>query len=152
DTEYREFYRHISHDWTDPLRTIPVKMEGTIEAHALLFIPSKAPFDLYSAEMKRGVQLYVKRVFVMDECKELMPPHLRFIKGVVDAHDLSLNVSREMLQKDRQIPVIRKQLVKKVLATLEEMKRDHADEYLKFWAEFGPVVKEGLLAFDVQDK
>jgi molecular chaperone HtpG len=152
DTEYKEFYRHISHDWTDPLRTIPVRIEGTLEAYALLYLPSQAPFDLYSPEMKRGVQLYVKRVFVMDECKELMPPHLRFIKGVVDAHDLSLNVSREILQKDRQIQVIKKQLVKKVLATLEEMKRDQPEDYLKFWAAFGPALKEGLLAYETQDK
>lgn len=152
ESEYHEFYRHIAHDWTEPLRTIPIKIEGTLEAYALLYIPSKAPFDLYSAEMKRGVQLYVKRVFVMDECKELMPTHLRFIKGVVDAHDLSLNVSREILQKDRQIQVIRKQLVKKVLATLEEMKRDKPDDYLQFWAAFGPVLKEGLLAFDGGDR
>ena len=128
DAEYKEFYRHVSHDWTDPLRSIPIKIEGTLEAYALLYIPSKAPFDLYSAEMKRGVQLYVKRIFVMDECKELMPTHLRFVKGVVDAHDLSLNVSREILQKDRQIQVIRKQLVKKVLSTLEDMKRGKLDE------------------------
>ena len=152
DEEYREFYRHISHDWNDPLRTLPIKMEGTIEAYALLYVPSKAPFDLYSPEMKRGVQLYVKRVFVMDECKELMPTYLRFVKGVVDAHDLSLNVSREILQKDRQIQVIRKQLVKKVLATLDEMKRDKPDDYLAFWAAFGPALKEGLLAYDNQDK
>ncbi len=152
EDEYKEFYRHISHDWTDPLRTIPVRMEGTFEAYALLYLPSQAPFDLYSPEMKRGVQLYVKRVFVMDECKELMPPHLRFVKGVVDAHDLSLNVSREILQKDRQIQVIRKQLVKKVLGTLEDMKRDQAEDYLKFWAAFGPALKEGLLAYDTQDK
>ncbi len=148
--EYREFYRHISHDWNDPLRTIPVKIEGTIEAYALLYIPAKAPFDLYSQEMKRGLQLYVKRVFVMDECRDLLPPYLRFIKGVVDAHDLSLNVSREILQKDRQIQIIRKQLVKKVLATLEEMKRDAATDYLGFWAELGPVLKEGLLGFEKQ--
>jgi molecular chaperone HtpG len=148
ETEYREFYRHISHDWTDPLRSIPVKMEGTLEAYALLYIPAKAPFDLYSAEMKRGLQLYVKRIFVMDECKELLPAYLRFVRGVVDAHDLSLNVSREILQKDRQIAIIRKQLVKKVLATLEEMKRDQPDDYQKFWAELGPVVKEGMLAPD----
>jgi molecular chaperone HtpG len=152
DDEYREFYKHIAHDWTDPLRTIPVKIEGTLEAYALLYIPAKAPFDLYSPEMKRGLQLYVKRVFVMDECRELMPPHLRFVRGVVDAHDLSLNVSREILQKDRQIQVIRKQLVKKVLATLDEMKRDKLDDYLQFWAAFGPVLKEGLVAHDVQDK
>jgi molecular chaperone HtpG len=151
--EYREFYRHISHDWNEPLRTIPVKMEGTFEAYALLYLPSKAPFDLYSPEMKRGVQLYVKRVFVMDECKDLLPQHLRFIKGVVDAHDLSLNVSREILQKDRQIQVIRKQLVKKVLATLEEMKsKSDGKEYFEFWAQFGPVLKEGLLGYADEDK
>jgi molecular chaperone HtpG len=152
DDEYREFYRHISHDWTAPLRTIPIRMEGTVEAYALLYIPSKAPFDLYSPEMKRGVALYVKRVFVMDECKELLPQYLRFIKGVVDSHDLSLNVSREILQKDRQIQIIRKQLVKRVLAVLEEMKKDAPKEYFQFWAELGPVLKEGLLGFDVQDK
>jgi molecular chaperone HtpG len=152
EDEYREFYRHISHDWHDPLRTIPIKIEGTLEANALLYVPSAAPFDLYSAEMKRGLQLYVKRVFVMDECRELMPQHLRFVKGVVDAHDLSLNVSREILQKDRQIQVIRKQLVKKVLATLDEMKRDQEEDYLKFWTAFGPALKEGLLPFDAQDK
>ncbi|HSK03443.1 MAG TPA: molecular chaperone HtpG [Kofleriaceae bacterium] len=152
EDEYREFYRHIAHDWHDPLRTIPVKIEGTFEANALLYIPSAAPFDLYSAEMKRGLQLYVRRVFVMDECRELLPAHLRFVKGVVDAHDLSLNVSREILQKDRQIQVIRKQLVKKVLSTLEEMKRDKEEDYLKLWAAFGPVLKEGLLPYDTQDK
>jgi molecular chaperone HtpG len=151
--EYREFYRHIAHDWNEPLRTIPVKMEGTIEAYALLYIPSKAPFDLYSSEMKRGVQLYVKRVFVMDECKDLMPQHLRFIKGVVDAHDVPLNVSREILQKDRRIQVVRKQLVKKVIATLEEMKgKGDGKEYFEFWAQFGPVLKEGLLGYEAEDR
>ena len=95
-----------------------------LEAYALLFLPAKAPFDLYSPEMKRGLQLYVKRVFVMDECKELLPTHLRFVRGVVDAHDLSLNVSREILQKDRQIQLIKKQLVKKVLAALDERVHD----------------------------
>jgi molecular chaperone HtpG len=152
EDEYRQFYRHISHDWNDPLRTIPVKIEGTFEARALLYIPAKAPFDLYSAEMKRGVQLYVKRVFVMDECRDLMPTHLRFVKGVVDAHDLSLNVSREILQKDRQIQLIRKQLVKKVLGTLEELQRDAPDKYAEFWDELGPVLKEGLAAYDTPDK
>jgi molecular chaperone HtpG len=150
--EYQEFYKHVTHDWHPPLRTLPVKIEGTFEANALLFVPKEAPADLYSPEMKRGVQLYVKRVFVMDECKDLLPTYLRFIKGVVDAHDLSLNVSREILQKDRQIQVIRKQLIKKVLGTLEEMKRDAAEDYLGFWAQFGPVIKEGLLAYDVPDK
>jgi molecular chaperone HtpG len=148
EQEYKDFYRHLTHDWTDPLRTVPVKIEGTLEAYALLYVPSKPPFDLYSPEMKRGLQLYVKRVFVMDECKELMPPYLRFVRGVVDAHDLSLNVSREILQKDRQIQLIRKQLVKKVLATLEETKRDKHDDYAQFWSAFGPVLKEGMLAPD----
>ncbi len=151
EAEYKEFYKHVSHDWNDPLRTIPVKIEGTLEAYALLYLPAKPPFDLFSPEMKRGVQLYVKRVFVMDECKELMPPYLRFVKGVVDAHDLSLNVSREILQKDRQIAVIRKQLVKKVLGTLEEMKRDAREDYLGFWAGFGPALKEGLMATEGSD-
>ena len=148
DEEYKEFYRHITHDWAEPLRTIPVRIEGTFEAYALLYLPSQPPFDLYSPEMKRGVQLYVKRVFVMDECKELMPPHLRFVRGVVDAHDLSLNVSREILQKDRQIAVIRKQLVKRVLGTLDEMKREKREDYLTFWNGFGPVLKEGLAGGD----
>ncbi|MCA9586326.1 MAG: molecular chaperone HtpG, partial [Myxococcales bacterium] len=152
DGEYEEFYKHISHDWTAPLRTIPVKMEGTFEAYALLYIPGRAPFDIYNPEMKRGVQLYVKRVFVMDECRELLPPYLRFVKGVVDAHDLSLNVSREMLQKDRQIQTIRKQLVKKTLGTLEEMKKESPGDYLKLWGELGPVLKEGLLGRDDHDK
>ena len=152
DEEYKQFYRHISHDWNDPLRTLPIRIEGTFEAHALLFLPAKAPVDLYSPEMKRGVQLYVKRVFVMDECKDLMPSHLRFVKGVVDAHDLSLNVSREILQKDRQIQMIRKQLVKKVLGALDEMQRDAPDDYVKFWDEFGSVLKEGLANYDTADK
>lgn len=152
EQEYKDFYRHVSHDWTDPLRSIPVRMEGTFEAYALLFLPEKAPFDLYSPEMKRGLQLYVKRVFVMDECKELLPTHLRFVRGVVDAHDLSLNVSREILQKDRQIQLIKKQLVKKVLGALDEMKRDKPDDYRTFWAAFGPVLKEGLAGWDTQDK
>ena len=152
EDEYREFYRHISHDWTDPLRTIPVKMEGTLEAYALLYLPAKAPFDLYSPEMKRGLALYVRRVFVMDECRELLPAHLRFVRGVVDAHDLPLNVSREILQKDRQLQTIRKQLVKKVLATLDEMKRDKPDDYATFWTTFGPEFKEGLLANEDRER
>jgi molecular chaperone HtpG len=145
---YKDFYRHVSHDFADPLCTIPVRLEGSIEAYALLYVPSKAPFDLYSPEMKRGLQLYVKRVFVMDECRELMPPYLRFVRGVVDAHDLSLNVSREILQKDRQIQIIRKQIVKRVLATLGDLRREKPAEYRGFFSEFGPVLKEGFLAPD----
>ncbi len=144
ETQYKEFYHHISQDWTDPLRTLPIRIEGTLEAYALLYVPTQAPFDLYSAEMKRGLQLYVQRVFIMDECKELMPPHLRFIKGVVDSHDLSLNVSREMLQKDRRIRIIRNHLVKKVYADLGELKQESPEEYQKFWLQFGAALKEGL--------
>ncbi|MEU0553687.1 molecular chaperone HtpG [Dactylosporangium sp. NPDC006015] len=144
DEEYHEFYKHVSHDWTDPLETIHMKAEGTFEYEALLFIPSRAPFDLFMREGKRGVQLYVKRVFIMDDCEALTPQYLRFVKGVVDAHDLSLNISREILQQDRQIQVVRRRLVKKVLSTLTEM-RESKEKYLGFWSEFGRALKEGLI-------
>ncbi|SFB49783.1 molecular chaperone HtpG [Amycolatopsis marina] len=145
EDEYNEFYKHISHDWTDPLETIQMRAEGTFEYQALLFIPSHAPLDLYMRERKRGVQLYVKRVFIMDDCEALMPEYLRFVKGVVDAQDLSLNVSREILQQDRQIHLMRKRLVKKVLSTVKTMMANDGDRYQTFWTEFGPAVKEGLL-------
>jgi molecular chaperone HtpG len=119
DEEYAEFYRHVSHDWNAPLETIRMQAEGTFEYQALLFLPSQAPLDLFMRERKRGVQLYVKRVFIMDDCEALMPEYLRFVKGVVDAQDLSLNVSREILQQDRQIERIRRRLVKKVLQTIK---------------------------------
>jgi molecular chaperone HtpG len=148
EDEYREFYKHIAHDWHDPLEHIAVHIEGTFEARALLYIPSKAPFDLWRETGHRGVQLYVKRVFIMDDCKELLPPSLRFVRGVVASDDLSLNVSREILQQNRQIQAIRKHLVRRVLAALKEMKESNADKYKTFWGEFGAVVKEGLLAFE----
>jgi molecular chaperone HtpG len=146
DEEYKEFYKHLSHDWTDPLEIIQMKAEGTFEYEALLFIPSQAPFDLFLREGRRGVQLYVKRVFIMDDCEELMPQYLRFVKGVVDAQDLSLNISREILQQDRQVQLIRRRLVKKVLATVKELMGADADRYRTFWREFGRAVKEGLLS------
>jgi molecular chaperone HtpG len=152
DDELNEFYRHISHDWQPPAGHIPVKMEGNVEANALLFFPQTRPFDLFHPEMKRGVQLYVKRVFIMDECKELLPEYLRWVKGVVDAHDLSLNVSREILQQDRQLSVIRKQLVKKVLDKLKEMRADERSAYEALWTEFGIVIKEGLLGGDDKEQ
>ncbi len=149
DDDYAEFYGHITHDHEPPLLHVRTKIEGTFEAQALLYVPAKAPFDLYHREMAhRGIQLYVKRVFIMDECRELMPEYLRFVKGVVDAEDLSLNVSREMLQQDRQIQAIRKHLVKKVVDALRDLKKQDAEKYLRFWAQFGPVLKEGLLGFD----
>ncbi|AYF74713.1 molecular chaperone HtpG [Nocardia yunnanensis] len=147
DEEYKEFYKHVSHAWDDPLEIIPMKAEGTFEYQALLFIPSHAPFDLFTREHKRGVQLYVRRVFIMDNCEELMPEYLRFVKGVVDAQDLSLNVSREILQQDRQIQMIRKRLVKKVLSTVKDLRgAEDKTKYWEFWKEFGRVLKEGLLS------
>jgi molecular chaperone HtpG len=149
EEEHKDFYKHISHDWKDPLLHLQTSIEGTFEARALLYIPSVAPFDLYHRDMAhRGIQLYVKRVFVMDECRELMPEYLRFVKGVVDAEDISLNVSREMLQQDRQIQAIRKHLVKKTVESLADLKKQDEENYLGFWAQFGPVLKEGLLHYE----
>jgi len=145
DEEYHEFYRHVSHDWVDPLEIIHMKGEGVFEYEALLFLPSHAPFDLFMRDGKRGVQLYVKRVFIMDDCDALMPHYLRFVKGVVDAYDLSLNISREILQQDRQIQQVRRRLVKKVLTTVKDMMAANAEKYTTFWREFGRAVKEGLL-------
>jgi molecular chaperone HtpG len=145
DDEYHELYKHISHDWVDPLETIRLQAEGAFEYQALLFIPSHAPQDLFRQGYKRGVQLYVKRVFIMDDCEALMPPYLRFVKGVVDAQDLSLNVSREILQQDRQIQLMHRRLAKKVLSTVKDMMTADADKYATFWREFGRVLKEGLL-------
>ena len=146
DEEYAEFYRHVSHDWQEPLETMRLSAEGTFEYQALLFLPSHAPMDLFMREHKRGVQLYVKRVFVMDDCEALVPEYLRFVKGVVDAQDLSLNVSREILQQDRQIQMIRKRLVRKVLQTVRAMQENDPEKYATFWRELGRAVKEGLLS------
>jgi molecular chaperone HtpG len=151
EDEYKEFYKHISHDWSDPLEVIRMQAEGTFEYQALLFIPSRAPLDLFMRGRKRGVQLYVKRVFIMDDCEQLMPEYLRFIKGVVDAQDLSLNVSREMLQQDRQIQLMRRRLVKKVLSTVKDMMTANADRYQTFWTQFGRAIKEGLVN-DVENR
>ncbi len=146
EEEYHEFYRHVSHDWNDPLETISLRAEGAFEYEALLFIPSQAPFDLYTRDSRSQVQLYVKRVFIMDDCQELMPEYLRFVKGVVDAQDLSLNISRELLQQDRQIHLMRRRLVKKVLSTVKDLLKSDRDRYATFWREFGSAVKEGLLS------
>ncbi|CAL9664302.1 Chaperone protein HtpG [Streptomyces sp. enrichment culture] len=145
EDEYHELYKHISHDWRDPLQTIQLQAEGTFEYQALLFLPSHAPHDLFTRDFKRGVQLYVKRVFIMDDCEELLPPYLRFVKGVVDAQDLSLNVSREILQQDRHIRMMQRRLTKKVLSSVKSMMTDDAERYATFWREFGTVLKEGLV-------
>jgi molecular chaperone HtpG len=146
DEEYTEFYRHVSHDWREPLQTIRLSAEGTFEYQALLFLPSHAPMDLFLRDARRGVQLYVRRVFIMDDCEALVPEYLRFVKGVVDANDLSLNISREILQQDRQIQLIRKRLVKKVLATVKTMLEGEPERYATFWRELGRAVKEGLIS------
>jgi molecular chaperone HtpG len=152
DEEYKEFYKHIAHAWDDPLEVIAMKAEGTFEYQALLFIPSQAPFDLFSRDTSVGVQLYVKRVFIMGDCEQLMPRYLRFIKGVVDAQDMSLNVSREILQQDRQINAIRRRLSKKVLSTIKDLQTERPEDYRTFWTQFGRVVKEGLMSdVDNQD-
>jgi molecular chaperone HtpG len=149
EEQYREFYKHLTHDWNDPLEWVLVHVEGTVEARALLYVPSKAPMDLFMREgERRGVQLYVKRVFIMDDWEALLPPWLRFVRGVVASDDLSLNVSREILQKDRQIQAIRKHLARRLLGALKEMKEQRADKYRTFWPEFGAVLKEGLLGFE----
>jgi molecular chaperone HtpG len=144
--EYNEFYKHIAHAWDDPLETITLRAEGTFEYQALLFIPSHAPFDLFNRDSPIGIQLYVKRVFIMGDCDQLLPTYLRFIKGVVDAQDLSLNVSREILQQDRQINAIRRRLTKKVLSTVKELQSERPEDYSTFWTQFGKVLKEGLLS------
>ncbi len=148
EEEHREFYKHISHDWNDPLEHVSVHIEGGFEARALLYVPSKAPFDLHDREGGRGLSLYVKRVFIMDDWRELLPPYLRFVRGVVASDDLSLNVSREILQKDRQVQAIRRHLVRRVLAALKEMKEQRPEKYRTFWGEFGAVLKEGLVGFE----
>ncbi|MEU6346996.1 molecular chaperone HtpG [Streptomyces sp. NPDC046977] len=152
EEEYHELYKHLAHDWLDPAETILLRAEGTFEYQALLFIPSHAPHDLFTADQRRGLQLYVKRVHIMDDCEELLPPYLRFVKGVVDAQDLSLNVSREILQQDRQIQMIHRRLTKKVLSTLKDLMTGAPDRYATVWREFGSVLKEGLLSdFDNRD-
>ncbi|MGV9990800.1 molecular chaperone HtpG [Streptomyces sp. NPDC003374] len=145
DEEYHELYKHIGHDWRDPLETIRLQAEGTFEYQALLFLPAHAPHDLFTRDFRRGLQLYVKRVLIMDDCEALLPPYLRFVKGVVDAADLSLNVSREILQQDRHIELMRRRLTKKVLSTVKEMMAKDRDRYTTFWREFGTVLKEGLV-------
>jgi molecular chaperone HtpG len=153
ENEYREFYRHIAHDWNEPLDIITQRAEGTLEYHALLFIPSQAPQELYYQAYKSGLQLYVRNVKIIEQCEDLVPRHLRFLRGVVDCTDLPLNVSRETLQHTRQIGQIRKALTKKVLDVLTDMQVKNPEKYLKFWGEFGRCMKEGTTTdHDNRDK
>jgi molecular chaperone HtpG len=144
ESEYGEFYKHISHDLTEPLHVITAKAEGLLEYHALLFIPSQAPYDLYYHAAEKGLRLYAKGVLIMERCADLLPRYLRFIKGVVDSADLPLNISRQMLQQDRQITQMRKWLTKKTLDVLQSMMESDFDKYLKFWEQFGRAFKEGV--------
>jgi molecular chaperone HtpG len=144
ESEYADFYRHLSNDWTPPFKTVPLKAEGTIEYQALLFIPAQAPYDLFYHGYQGGLRLYAKRVMVMENCEELLPRYLRFIKGVVDSADLPLNISRQTLQQDRHITQIRKWMTKKVLDALAGLFENDYDNYLKLWGQFGRALKEGV--------
>jgi molecular chaperone HtpG len=141
---YDDFYRHLTRDWEPPLAHVHVRAEGQYEYAALLYLPSHAPFDLYQREGRRGLQLYAKRVFIMDECRDLMPEHLRWVRGVVDSPDLPLNISREMVQEDRLISAIRRHLTRRVYDELGTLLADDRARYETFWADFGAAVKEGL--------
>ncbi|TNC82079.1 MAG: molecular chaperone HtpG [Oleiphilus sp.] len=144
EEDYKAFYKHISHDFQDPLTWSHNRVEGKLEYTSLLYIPSKAPFDLYNREVPRGLKLYVQRVFIMDEAEQFLPLYLRFVKGVVDSKDLSLNVSREILQSDRTVESMKSALTKRVLDMLGKMAKNEPEKYQDFWNEFGQVIKEGL--------
>ncbi|MEJ5279031.1 molecular chaperone HtpG [Pseudomonas sp. C 49-2] len=143
DEEYQEFYKHIGHDYENPLSWSHNKVEGKLEYSSLLYVPARAPFDLYQREAPKGLKLYVQRVFVMDQAESFLPLYLRFIKGVVDSNDLSLNVSREILQKDPIIDSMKSALTKRVLDMLEKLAKNEPEQYKGFWKNFGQVMKEG---------
>lgn len=142
--EYEEFYKTTFHDWVKPIEVIHTKAEGLIEYTALLFIPSKAPLNLMSMEYEKGLRLYSKNIFIMESCKELLPDHYRFVKGLVDSPDFSLNISREILQHDRQLRIIAKNIEKKITDTLLSMLKDKREEYENWWNEFGTIIKSGI--------
>lgn len=153
EEDYAEFYRHISHDWEAPAQVLPLKAEGRIEYEALLFIPSKAPQDLFYHASEPGLRLYAKRVLIMEKCDALLPRYLRFIKGIVDSTDLPLNISRQMLQQDRHITQIRKWLTKKILDKLSDLYETSKEKYIEFWEQFGRALKEGVSNdFENRDK
>lgn len=143
DEEYKEFYKHISHDFADPLSWAHNKVEGKTEYTSLLYIPSKAPFDMWNRDQSHGLKLYVQRVFIMDDAEQFMPTYLRFVKGLVDSNDLPLNVSREILQDNKITQALRQGCTKRVLGMLEKMAKNDAEKYQSFWNEFGNVLKEG---------
>ena len=144
EEEYEEFYKHVSHDWEKPLSWSHARVEGRHEYTELLYLPGKAPFDLFDRETKHGVKLYVRRVFIMDDAEHLLPRYLRFVKGVIDSNDLPLNVSREILQESKDVEAIKSGCVKKVLSLLEDMAENQKEKFATFWGAFGRVFKEGL--------
>jgi len=143
DDEYKEFYKHLGHDMSEPLKWSHNKVEGKLEYTSLLYIPSKAPFDLYNREMQRGLKLYVQRVYIMDDAEQFLPMYLRFVKGVLDSSDLPLNISRELLQKNADVDSMKSSLTKRVLDMLDKMAKKDPDNYKTFWSAFGQVMKEG---------
>ena len=145
ENEYNEFYKHTAHDFEDPLARVHSRVEGNLEYTSLFYVPSRAPFDLWDRNVRRGVKLYVRRVFIMDDAEQLIPPYLRFVRGIIDSSDLPLNVSREILQKDKRIDQIRSGSVKRVLDLLSAMAKNEAEKYVTFWKEFGKVLKEGIV-------
>jgi len=145
DEEYNNFYKHIGHDFEDPLARLHQKLEGKYEYSLLLYLPKRAPFDLWQMEAKHGVKLYVRRVFIMEANEELLPRYLRFVRGVMDTNDLPLNVSREILQKSPAMEAMKKGATKRVIAMLEDMARDETEDYATFWSEFGNCIKEGVI-------
>ncbi len=144
EEQYKEFYKHVGHDFDDPLAWTHARVEGKQEYTQLLYIPSHAPFDLYDRQARHGIKLYVRRVFIMDDAEQLMPMYMRFVRGVVDSSDLPLNVSREILQESKDIEAIRKGCTSKVLGMLADMAENDQEKYAKFWGEFGRVLKEGV--------
>lgn len=144
DEQYKEFYKHVSHDFEDPLAWTHNRVEGRNEYTQLLYVPKRPPFDLYDRDARRGVKLYVKRVFIMDDAEQLLPSYLRFVRGVIDSADLPLNVSREILQESRDVRAIREGSAKRILSLLEDLAENKADEYADFWEKFGQVLKEGI--------
>jgi len=144
DDQYKEFYKHVSHDFGEPLAWTHNRVEGKTEYIQLLYLPAKAPFDLWDRQSRHGIKLYVKRVFIMDDAEQLMPVYLRFVRGVIDSSDLPLNVSREILQESRDVKAIREGSTKRILGLLEDLAENRKDDYAKFWGEFGQVLKEGI--------
>ena len=143
DEDYHQFYKHVGHDFQDPLTHVHSKVEGTNEYTLLLYVPSRAPFDLWDRDAKHGVKLYIRKVFITDDAEQLMPRYLRFIRGIIDANSLPLNVSREILQQSKQISAIKSGAVKKVLGMLENLAKNEPEKYETFWGQFGAVIKEG---------